>query len=187
MGSVVPKQATVERTQKDHHDVLRGVRRHRCRWWSLGVKVEYASISLAGSEHAHYVVSVKPQLELTALDCPDPLALADFYARVTGMEIEPLDGEDPGEIEWVRLLNEGMPTLAFQRVENYVAPTWPEGPVPQQLHLDFIVDDLDEGERHILEQGATKHSFQPGADQPGDTFRVYLDPVGHPFCLVLPY
>jgi len=187
VGSVVPKQATVERTQKDHHDVLRGVRRHRCRWWSLGVKVEYASISLAGSEHAHYVVSVKPQLELTALDCPDPLALADFYARVTGMEIEPLDGEDPGEIEWVRLLNEGMPTLAFQRVENYVAPTWPEGPVPQQLHLDFIVDDLDEGERHILEQGATKHSFQPGADQPGDTFRVYLDPVGHPFCLVLPY
>jgi len=187
VGSVVPKQATVERTQKDHHDVLRGVRRHRCRWWSVGVKVEYASISLAGSEHAHYVVSVKPQLELTALDCPDPLALADFYARVTGMEIEPLDGEDPGEIEWVRLLNEGMPTLAFQRVENYVAPTWPEGPVPQQLHLDFIVDDLDEGERHILEQGATKHSFQPGADQPGDTFRVYLDPVGHPFCLVLPY
>ncbi len=155
--------------------------------WSLGVKVEYASISLAGSELAHYVVSVKPQLELTALDCPDPLALADFYSRVTGMEIEPLDDEDPGEIEWVRLLNEGMPTLAFQRVENYVAPTWPEGPVPQQLHLDFIVDDLDEGERHILEQGATKHSFQPGADQPGDTFRVYLDPVGHPFCLVLPY
>jgi hypothetical protein len=54
--------------------------------------------------------------------------------------------------------------------------------VPQQLHLDFLVSDLDEGERHVLEQGATKHSFQPG-----DTFRVYLDPVGHPFCLVLPY
>ncbi len=63
----------------------------------------------------------------------------------------------------------------------------PRVPYPEQLHLDFIVDDLDEGERHILEQGATKHSFQPGADQPGDTFRVYLDPVGHPFCLVLPY
>lgn len=131
---------------------------------------------------SRYVVSVKPQLELTALDCPDPLALADFYSRVTGMEIEPLDDEPSGEIEWVRLLNEGMPTLAFQLVENYVAPTWPVGPIPQQLHLDFIVDDLDESERYILEQGATKHEFQPG-----ETFRVYLDPVGHPFCLVLPY
>ena len=131
---------------------------------------------------SHYVRSVKPQLELTALDCPDPLALADFYSRVTGMEIEPLDEAMNDEIEWVRLLNEGMPTLAFQRVDNYVAPIWPEGPVPQQMHLDFLVDDLDDGERFILEQGATKHEFQPG-----DTFRVYLDPVGHPFCLVLPY
>jgi hypothetical protein len=28
--------------------------------------------------------------------------------------------------------------------------------------------------------GARKHEYQPGT-----TFRVYLDPVGHPFCLVL--
>ena len=125
---------------------------------------------------------MKPQLELTALDCPDPLALADFYSRVTGLEIEPLDQVTPDDTEWVRLMNEGMPTLAFQRVANYVAPTWPDGPVPQQLHLDFLVDDLDEGESHVLEQGATKASFQPG-----ETFRVFLDPVGHPFCLVLPY
>ncbi len=78
------------------------------------------------------------------------------------MEIEPLDGNEPGDIEWVRLLNEGMPTLAFRRVPNYVAPTWPDGPVPQQVHLDFLVDDLDDGEQHVLSQGATKASFQPG-------------------------
>jgi hypothetical protein len=29
--------------------------------------------------------------------------------------------------------------------------------------------------------GARKHDVQPGTD-----FRVYLDPVDHPFCLVLP-
>ena len=58
--------------------------------------------------------------------------------------------------------------------------TWPEGPVPQQLHLDFGVVDLDAGEAHALSLGATKAGFQPGT-----TFRVFLDPVGHPFCLVL--
>jgi hypothetical protein len=91
-----------------------------------------------------------------------------------------LGGAEPGSVDWVQLLNEGMPTLGFQRVENFVAPTWPEGPIPQQLHLDFLVTDLDEGEALVLAEGATKHSFQPGT-----SFRVFLDPVGHPFCLVV--
>jgi hypothetical protein len=52
--------------------------------------------------------------------------------------------------------------------------------VPQQLHLDFDVDDLDASEAVALSLGASKPDFQPG-----ETFRVFLDPVGHPFCLVL--
>jgi hypothetical protein len=136
--------------------------------------------ALARERLQEYLDAVKPQFSLTALDCPDPLALADFYSRVTSMEIEPLGGADPSSVDWVQLLNEGMPTLGFQRVEPYVAPTWPEGPVPQQLHLEFLVADLDQGEAHVVAEGATKHAFQPGT-----TFRVFLDPVGHPFCLVL--
>ena len=116
---------------------------------------------------------------LVALDCPDPLALASFYADVTGLAVEPLDGFPPEEVDWIELVNDAGPTIAFQKVANYVAPTWPEGPVPQQLHLDFDVDDLDEGESFILARGARKASYQPG-----ESFRVYLDPVGHPFCLV---
>ena len=30
----------------------------------------------------------------------------------------------------------------------------------------------------VLRLGATKHDHQPGT-----TFRVFLDPAGHPFCL----
>ena len=40
------------------------------------------------------------------------------------------------------------------------------------------VDDLDTGEKAVLDLGATKHEHQPG-----QTFRVFLDPAGHPFCL----
>ncbi len=46
------------------------------------------------------------------------------------------------------------------------------------MHLDVIVDDLDAGEAAVLELGATKHKHQPGK-----SFRVFLDPAGHPFCL----
>lgn len=122
-----------------------------------------------------------PRLQLVALDCPDPIALANFYSRLTGLEVEPLGEIEPADVEWLDLLNPGHPTISFQRVPNYVAPTWPTGPIPQQLHLDFTVDDLDEAEAHALSIGATKHEYQPGT-----TFRVFLDPAGHTFCLVQP-
>jgi predicted enzyme related to lactoylglutathione lyase len=121
---------------------------------------------------------------LTALDCPDPLTLATFYSRVTGLAIAPTS-EAAEDATWVELVHAGHPTLAFQRVASYVAPTWPEGPVPQQLHLDFEVDDLDEGERTARAAGATLATVQPGETGGEDRFRVFLDPVGHPFCLVL--
>ena len=117
---------------------------------------------------------------IAALDCPDPLALAAFYSGLTGLEVESLGDVAPDDVDWIELLHAGQPTIAFQRIDSYVAPTWPEGAVPQQLHLDFGVNDLDAGEAHALSLGATMADYQPG-----QTFRVFLDPVGHPFCLVL--
>jgi hypothetical protein len=38
------------------------------------------------------------------------------------------------------------------------------GNIPKQIHLDFEVDDLDEGERHVLSIGARKANYQPGGD-----------------------
>ncbi len=121
------------------------------------------------------------KFSVAALDCPEPLELAAFYAALTGLEVEPLGDFPPGDVTWIELLNNGSATLGFQKVPAFVAPTWPEGPTPQQLHLDFAVDDLDEGEALALRLGATKAEFQPG-----DRFRVFFDPVGHPFCLVQP-
>lgn len=117
---------------------------------------------------------------LVALDCPDPLALAEFYSALTGLEVEPLGNFAPEDVTWIELLHAGRPTIAFQKIDHYVAPTWPGGKVPQQLHLDFDVDDLEAGESFVLALGATKSDHQPGT-----SFRVYFDPVGHPFCLVL--
>lgn len=70
--------------------------------------------------------------------------------------------------------------VGFQRVEGYRAPSWPDQTVPQQLHLDFAVEDLDEAEARLLELGAGKPDYQPGRDR----WRVFTDPAGHPFCLV---
>ncbi|MFG1942599.1 VOC family protein [Nonomuraea sp. NPDC048826] len=113
----------------------------------------------------------------TVIDCPDPRALAGFYSRLLGW---PIAVEDD---DWVVVTDGGSPDrLAFQRVENYRPPVWPDGERPQQLHLDVRVDDLDEAEKRVLEIGAAKAGVQPSAD---DQFRVFFDPAGHPFCLTV--
>ena len=124
----------------------------------------------------------------SAIDCADPINLANFYSIITGLKVDITTENTDSNIVWVELKdNQGIPKLAFQKVANYKAPTWPEGPIPQQLHLDFAVKDLDETEIELLKIGAVKTEFQPGSPKSNDystEFRVYLDPEGHPFCII---
>lgn len=110
-----------------------------------------------------------------AIDCPDPAALAAFYSTLTGRSVA------RSEDDWVQLESDGSSALAFQLAADYRAPEWPGQRVPQQIHPDFLVDDLDAGEAFVLSIGATKPAQDTAPDR---SFRVYLDPVGHPFCLV---
>ena len=105
------------------------------------------------------------------IDCPDPGALAAFYGAM-------LDGKVEVSSGWAEVRADDGQCISFQQVEGYTAPRWPGQEVPQQMHLDVVVDDLDTAEAAVLELGATKHEHQPGT-----SFRVFLDPAGHPFCL----
>jgi catechol-2,3-dioxygenase len=115
------------------------------------------------------------RMRSVVLDCPAPQALAEFYQGVIGGDIS------SDVADWVVLTVDGL-RVAFQLAEEFAPPTWPTGERPQQFHLDLTVDDVDAVEPQVLALGATKHAFQPGEAE-GDQFRVYLDPVGHPFCL----
>jgi Glyoxalase-like domain len=120
---------------------------------------------------------------LTALDCLDPVALANFYAKITDFEVVVAHKDKHGNPHWVELVDNGVTRIAFQRVEKYIPPTWPEGPTPQQAHLDFDVADLNKAEQQLLAIGAVKSPIQTSSN-PETNFRVYFDPAGHPFCLV---
>ena len=108
------------------------------------------------------------------LDCPDPDSLATFYAELLGMVRVQDDGD------WVVIGDAAdRPGVAFAQVSDYRPPTWPIGDRPQYRHFDVRVDDLDVAERAVLDLGATRLSGG------GDTFRVFADPLGHPFCLIV--
>jgi hypothetical protein len=113
------------------------------------------------------MTDVRPRYQLVGLDCPDPVALATFYSRLTGLDVEPLGDFKPDEVEWIELDNGQHPTIAFQKVPNYVAPTWPTGAIPQQLHLDFLVPDLDEGEAARVSRRRDETRVPAGHHVPG--------------------
>jgi hypothetical protein len=105
------------------------------------------------------------------LDCPDAAALAGFYGRLLDWKVDLSEG-------WADIRADYGQCFSFQQVKDYTPPQWPRQDVPQQMHIDVMVDDLDAAEAAVLELGATKHEHQPGT-----SFRVFLDPAGHPFCL----
>ncbi len=118
-----------------------------------------------------------PRTVGVVLDCPDPRALAEFYAALLGWPAEPVMNYQDS---WATLTspNGGM-TLEFQRALEYQPPTWPDPRRPQMFHLDVAVTDLDAAQAHALAIGATV--LDVSGDHP--SFRVCADPAGHPFCL----
>jgi catechol 2,3-dioxygenase-like lactoylglutathione lyase family enzyme len=109
------------------------------------------------------------RLHHVVLDCPDPADLARFYSKLLGQPIT-YQSED-----WVVVAaHDKTSGLAFQRAPDHRPPTWPDPAVPQQFHLDIMVEDVASAEPTVLGLGARR---LPGKN-------VYADPAGHPFCII---
>ena len=113
-------------------------------------------------------------LIMVNIDCAEPPVLAGFYSEVLGWDVTHSQDE-------YAMISDGNTSIGFGQTPGYAAPTWPEGPVSKQFHLDFYVDDLADAEARALKLGATRPDFQPGAER----YTVLLDPAGHPFCACL--
>jgi len=132
-----------------------------------------------------------PELRQVVLDCPDARGLAEFYRQLLGYRYRPGDeppppGEpDPSGEDWLVLWDPtGRPRLAFQQVTGLIEATWPDGGVPQQMHLDLTVPsaaDLDASHDRALSLGA--RLLYDRSSDPDEPLRVYADPAGHPFCI----
>ncbi|RKN57569.1 VOC family protein [Micromonospora costi] len=131
----------------------------------------------------------RPRLCQVVLDATDVRGLAEFYRSLLGLVYRP--GDEPPEAgqadatDWLVLRTpDGTPQLAFQQVDELPEATWPEGPVPQQLHLDLTVTsvaDLRVQHERVLRLGG--RLLRDRIDDPAEPLRVYADPAGHPFCV----
>jgi predicted enzyme related to lactoylglutathione lyase len=112
--------------------------------------------------------------QVVVFDTADLTLESTFWAGVLGGTV---DAEDA----WHMVMVDGAPRVGVQLAPDHVAPQWPEGS-PQQIHLDFWVDDIVAAHDEVIALGGTLLKPAAGGES-ADDFQVYADPAGHPFCL----
>jgi Glyoxalase-like domain len=112
------------------------------------------------------------------LDCAEPWDLARFWAGLLGgTAVEWYPG-------WVTL----EPPPHAQRL-SFQATSSPRDEDVSRVHFDILVDDLAAAHDRVLAAGAVPiaEHVSPRVGPSGEPvpWRVYRDPAGHPFCLVV--
>jgi len=118
---------------------------------------------------------MKIKRQIVVFDAADIAAESAFWAGL-------LDGTvDADEDDWDSVMVDGEWRFGIQLAPDHVAPDWPDGSPPQQMHLDLWVEDLHAAHERAIGFGAR---LLKAADDPdaADSFQVYADPAGHPFC-----
>lgn len=112
------------------------------------------------------------RIAMVTLDVAEVAPSAEFWSALLGWEVA-ASSEDYAMLTGP----DGSPALGLGRIEDHEPPSWPDTG-RKQFHLDLAVEDIDAMAERAVELGASL------ADpQPGETWRVLIDPAGHPFCL----
>jgi len=106
------------------------------------------------------------------VDCAEPAALARFWLRLVGGEIDLRTVSH----NWVALRDvPGIGNLGFQKV--------PEGKsTKNRVHLDIEVESIEEAAAEAVRAGATVRGTT--IEEPTNFLLVMLDPEDNEFCLI---
>lgn len=108
------------------------------------------------------------RIELT-LDCSDLDRMTTFWRDAAGLVVERVI-----EGRYVALSGQGI-ALTLQRVDEPKT-------VKNRMHLDLLVDDLDQEMRRMESLGATRLT-NTARREFGQTWHVLADPEGNEFCV----
>jgi catechol 2,3-dioxygenase-like lactoylglutathione lyase family enzyme len=122
---------------------------------------------------------VASRITSVAVNCLDPVALAGFWARVLGWEVQ--DTEDG----YVSIGPPGQPDKGPLPVLDFLAVPDPT-PGRRRLHLDLNATDRDQDAEleRLLALGATRADVGQGPRSDEMTWYVLADPEGNEFCLL---
>jgi hypothetical protein len=93
-----------------------------------------------------------------ALDCADPVELGEFWANMLGGNAIAVSPD-------IVAVQTPWGWLTALRVEDHAPPTWPANDVPEQIHLDLAVADLQQAAAEAERLGARSVADQPAPDR----------------------
>ena len=110
----------------------------------------------------------------TAIEAPDPAALAAFYSKLLDW---PIGHQEPGTS--ILAAPQGSIYVVFQQVETYQPPVWPpkEGQQRLMMHFDFQVGDLDHAVLGVEPPDITRLAPSPSVEDraiENHSFRSHL-------------
>jgi hypothetical protein len=86
---------------------------------------------------------VKINHQVVVFDAADLAAESAFWAGVLGGTV---DAQDAGHM----VLVDRRPRVGVQLAPGHVAPAWPDGVPPQQIHLDLWVEDFPSAHEQVM-------------------------------------
>ncbi|MFC9253606.1 VOC family protein [Amycolatopsis thailandensis] len=112
------------------------------------------------------------ELGMITIDCADPRALAAFWTKALGVEV---DQDYEGEFLILRPKAEAGPVFAFQRVPE-------PRTTKNRVHMDFQTEDRQKEVERLTALGAKKLDEH---EMPGIAWTVLADPAGNEFCVAV--
>lgn len=116
------------------------------------------------------------------IDVPELAPAIDFYSAALGLQLSRLIAEDVAELSGassvIYLLRNpaGSHPVRTLPLRRHYSRHW------TPVHLDFVVDDLDEAARRALAAGAVQES--ECVEWQEAKCISFADPFGHGFCLI---
>jgi len=110
------------------------------------------------------------------IDCLDPVRVAAFWSELLGAPVVAVGPDRPG---WVRI----QPLAPAGPFVNFQPVTEPKsGKV--RIHLDVLVDDLDQAAARVVELGGADTGSREVL--PRGRIALVRDPEGNELCLLAP-
>jgi Glyoxalase-like domain len=155
-----------------------------CHWGPLARHGRRPGLFPDGQCCVSSVLAPVGRVREVVLDGADPWSLARFWSGLLGGE--PVEWY----VGWVTL--EPPPNglrVSFQASTAHRAAGHPDGSIPPRVHVDILVEDLQAAHDRVIALGAqfvdAFVSPRPGPAGEPIPWRVYADPAGHSFCLVV--
>ena len=120
------------------------------------------------------------------IDVPELAPAIAFYAAALGLGLRRLIGDSVAELEGaaspIYLLVNPAGSSATQATMESTTRQRRYSRHWTPVHIDFVVDDLDEADRQALAAGAVREGDR--VEWRGSKCQTFADPFGHGFCLI---